>query len=702
MTRRPSCLGLFAGVLFACASPSAAQTGTPACGGTRTPEARSEEGVVVVTASRHEERLMNAPVTMTVIPAEAIDCSPSPNLTGLLRVVPGMHTTQTSARDVNIASRAATGTLVDSLLVLLDGRSIYQDFFGLVMWDFLPIDTSEIKQVEVIRGPASAVWGANAMTGVVNVISKTPRELAGSSATVRFGQHDRTRSGEPFDGGSLVTVNALHAAILDDRLAYKVSAGFLTEEPFLRPEGAVPGSSTAYPTFTNRGTRQHRLDARADYDFDDGRRKLVLAGGLTSTRGIIHTGLGPLDINTGVLKYGRVAFVRDRLAVQFFVNDLDGHAPFLVQSGTDGQPLQFDITNQAYNVDVSNTHLLGSHHLLAYGGNIRHNTFQISIAPGGHTRTEGGAYLQDQVVFSDRVRLFIGSRVDQFGLLDTPVFSPRTALIIQPGPRQSIRFSFNRAFQAPSFLNNFLDTAFLSTVNLGAAGTFRFPSAGFGNRDLEPERLTAFEAGYIVALGRITLDAAYYAHRIRDSVSFTQTAVYTAAKPPPGWPLPLETLDNLAAGGRGLPSEFSYQNFDRFTTRGIEVAADAELAPWVRGFANYSWLADPIPRGFDVSELNLPSNHKVNLGATYTRHRFFSSATASIMSGAFWQDVLDNRFHGWTKAYALVDAAAGVRSADGSMTVVIRAANLANSVSQQHVFGDLIRRTASAEVRFEF
>ena len=111
-----------------------------------------------------------------------------------MRAVPGVNVSQTSARDVNVTPRAATGTLSDSLLVLLEGRSIYQDFFGAVLWIFLPIQPEEIKQIEVIRSPASAVWGANAMSGVVNVISKPPREMRGTSIGIRFGQFDRTRS----------------------------------------------------------------------------------------------------------------------------------------------------------------------------------------------------------------------------------------------------------------------------------------------------------------------------------------------------------------------------------------------------------------------------------------------------------------------------------------------------------------------------
>jgi outer membrane cobalamin receptor len=155
------------------------------------PDEPSLDDVVVVTASRREEQLVNAPATMTVITEETIATAPALSITDMLRRVPGLNIVVTSARDVNVTSRGATGTLSDSTLVLLDGRSIYQDFFGSVLWDFVPIDMSEIKRIEVIRGPASAVWGANAMTGVINVITKTPREMPGTTVAVRFGQFDR-------------------------------------------------------------------------------------------------------------------------------------------------------------------------------------------------------------------------------------------------------------------------------------------------------------------------------------------------------------------------------------------------------------------------------------------------------------------------------------------------------------------------------
>ena len=159
--------------------------------------------VTVVTASRQKELLLNAPATVTVLTKEMIGRAPVQNVTDLLRLVPGLNTVQSSARDVNVTSREATGTLADSMLVLLDGRSIYQDFFGFVAWDFLPIDVQEIEQIEILRGPASAVWGANAMTGVINIITKKPCEMQGTRIAIRFGQFDRSSRDGSFDGGGL-------------------------------------------------------------------------------------------------------------------------------------------------------------------------------------------------------------------------------------------------------------------------------------------------------------------------------------------------------------------------------------------------------------------------------------------------------------------------------------------------------------------
>src|SRR5439155_19827654 len=197
-----------AGLVLALAAPVAAQSGGPAEPAASQASSKPQdsqnqeqqpvvyEEQVVVSASKAEQQLVNAPAAVSIIDSETIQNSPATNMGDLLRAVPGLNVSQTSARDVNITTRGATSTLATSQLALVDGRSIYLDFFGMVMWDLVPTNPNDIKQIEVIRGPASAVWGANAMTGVVNVITKSPRELAaeggGNSVTFGLGGFDRS------------------------------------------------------------------------------------------------------------------------------------------------------------------------------------------------------------------------------------------------------------------------------------------------------------------------------------------------------------------------------------------------------------------------------------------------------------------------------------------------------------------------------
>ena len=197
---------------------------------------------------------------MSVITSQAIETAPSANFAELLRTIPGVNITQVSARDINVTSRAATGTLATGQLALLDGRTLYQDFFGFVMWDFLPVNFNEVKQVEVIRGPASAVWGANALYGVVNVISKTPREMQGTSATFGFGGFDRPDA----DAGSLWYVSGTYADAPNDRWSYKLSGGGYSQDALARPTGEIPcdnssvcsGQGTGvYPPFRTAAPR---------------------------------------------------------------------------------------------------------------------------------------------------------------------------------------------------------------------------------------------------------------------------------------------------------------------------------------------------------------------------------------------------------------------------------------------------------------
>jgi iron complex outermembrane receptor protein len=679
------------------------------------------EETVVVSASRNEEKLINAPATMTVIGPETIRSAPTQNFAELLRTVPGVNVTQVSARDINVTSRGATGTLSTGTLALLDGRSLYQDFFGFVMWDFLPVNLNEIKQIEVIRGPASAVWGANALNGVVNVITKSPREMQGTSAILGVGGFDRPSggTGSSTGSGTLFYISGTHAQAVNDRVAFKLSAGGYTQDPYGRPTGTIPCDRPAvciatrkdFPAYNNQGTTQPKFDARVDYDYPDG-RKLTFSGGVAGTDGIMHTGIGPFDINNGtVMGYGKVNFTRKGLKAGFFTNVLNGDAANLLTRDTSGKPIGFTFLTKTFDFEASNVQVKNNH-VVTYGGNLRFNAFDMSLAPKAENRTEGGGYIQDEIFLSKTFRLVAGGRVDRFDYLDTAVFSPRVTFMMKPQESQTFRISYNRAYRSPSVINNFLDVTIAEPIDLTPFAVlnpalrgqiYPLPIRSTGNTSLKETSVDAYEIGYsgVVAKGRAIVSAAFYVNKTKDDIFFTELTNerYNAANPPPGWPLPAFTVA-LVPGGT-LPAHFTYLNFGKQTQKGFELGVNSTLNQYAGMFVNYSYQAQP-KANFPLTELNLPAKNRFNIGVNFNRSRYLADLTVTYSDSAFWQDVLDDRYHGTTKSYTLVNGGFAVKWANNRITTAVKGMNLANQAIQQHVFGDIIKRQVVAELRVNF
>jgi iron complex outermembrane receptor protein len=673
------------------------------------------EEQVVVTASKVEQQLVNAPATVSVVTADVIASTPATNYAELLRGVPGVNLAQTSARDFNITMRGASSTLATSTLAVLDGRSLYLDFFGFVAWDLLPVNPNELRQIEVIRGPASAVWGANAMNGVVNFISKTPRELDGNSVTLQFGQFGRSPDGgEQLESGSLFGINGTHARAINDRWAYKISAGGYTSDAFARPVGPIPnGTGTQYPNFSNQGTTQPKFDTRVDYDAPN--YKLVFAGGYSGTDGIFHTGIGPFDATGVGVGYGTMRYSRGGLKFNFFTNILNGDANGLLAIGTNGRPIPFAFNTRTFDFELGNINTIGTRNVLSYGGNVRFNSFDLSIAPRGDNRQEIGVYVQDEIFLNNYVRLSLGARIDKFGSIEDPVFSPRAALILKPTANNAVRISFNKAFRSPSLINNYLETTIINQLNLGlinpalAGVNYNFPVRAIGNEALTEESTESFEVAYTgIINNRATVSAAVYFTTDRDQIFFTQTGRYRASGPPPGWPLPAVVLEVLpppcataVCTTGGLPSEFSYRNLGTTKNKGFELGLDGAVSRALNVFVNYSYQAEPEP-DFALSEINLPPQNRFNAGFSFSQGMFLGNLSATYVDDAFWQDVLDARFAGPTDAYTQVNGAVGVKFAGDRVTASVKAINLLDEDIQSHVFGDFLKRQVIGELRFQF
>ena len=352
-----------------------------------------------------------------------------------------MNVTQVSARDINVTSRGATGTLATGQLALLDGRSLYQDFFGFVMWDFLPVNFNEIKQIEVIRGPASAVWGANALNGVVNVITKSPREMQGTSAVARLRRRSTAANG---GGRGLAVVRQRHARaggqrslglqdfggrLLAGSAAHARPARFRATGPRSAPARAAPIRRSR-----NQGTTQPKFDARVDYDYADGAQAVVLRRRRRHRRHHAHRHrpVRHHERHGDGLRQGELHASKGFRA-GFFTNILNGDADnLLTGDAVTGQPIAFDFNTKTYDFEASNVQTFAAKHVVSYGGNLRFNRFDLSIAPNADNRTEFGGYVQDEIFLSNMFRWIVGARVDRFDYLDDFVFSPRTTFMIKP------------------------------------------------------------------------------------------------------------------------------------------------------------------------------------------------------------------------------------------------------------------------------
>lgn len=715
---------------------------------------------VVVSASRIEQEIVNAPAAITVLDVEQIEGQASGNFADLVRQAPGVNVTQLSNRDFNVTSRAASGTLATSQLVLVDGRSVYQDFFGFVAWDLISVGLEDLERVEVVNGPASAVWGANAMSGVVNLITRAPRDSEGTTLDLRYGRFDRTVPGADQDPGSLLSGTLTHARAVSDTLAYRVSASFTQQDAFARPQGEIPnGSGTLYPSVAALDTRLPKLDVRVDWDAPDRSSGLRVTGGYAGTQGILHSGLGPLEIRPGGrMGYGRVQYLRDSMEFGAFVNHTAADFDLLLVQGPGGNKIESQLDTTTYDLSFKDTRFLGTRQILSYGASARFISLDLGIAPLGSSRNEQGAYVNNEIFFGDRVRWIVGARADRISTVDRFVISPRTTLMLKPTPEHSIRFSYGQAFRAPSLTNSYLQVdvttpaefdlrpafrGFLPWLTipdsaLPAPVTYRVPFVSRGSLELEPETLTAWEVGWAGALtDRIGGSAAFYLSTTRNVIDFTDTEFWSATRVPDGWresfaettdfvarlagTLPPGTLpESVAAVGRDagalipllatladvqLPAVFTYVNRESIRNRGVELGLHAELAEAVHGYVNYSWQDDPEATGYseaEMAELPQPAKHRVNAGLNAGIGVVNLGVTASYQGRAFWTDVLTSDYHGWTEPFTMVNTSLSVDLLEGRLRPGVRVVNLLNQDIQQHIFGDVLKRQIIGQLRFRF
>ena len=371
-----------------------------------------------------------------------------------------------------------------------------------------------------------------------------------------------------------------------------------------------------------------------------------------------------------------------------------------------GKAITFAFDTSTYDFELSNVQTFAAKHVVSYGGNLRFNQFDLSIAPLADNRVEFGVYGQDEIFLSKYFRAIVGGRLDRFDYLNDVVFSPRATFMVKPTEDQTFRVSYNRAYRSPSVINNFLDVTIgrpASLAALGGPANYVLPLDIVGNPDLT-EQVTRCLRGRLLGRAdeaggrergvlREQVEGRHPVHRRRDrQVHRNQSAAELAAA---------AAIINFIPG-RSLPGRFTYLNFGHYTQKGFELGVNSPVNRYLDAFANYSWQGTPDPEDFPLSELNIPAKNRFNLGIGVNYGRFLGNVSFNYSGSAFWQDVLDDPYHGTTDGYTLVNGGFGVKWAHDRVTTSIKVINLTNDDIQQHVFGDILKRQIVGELRVQF
>jgi iron complex outermembrane receptor protein len=593
--------------------------------------------VEVTSVSKKEEQLFRAPSAIYVLTRSDIRRSGAMSIPDLLRLVPGLSVAQIDSSEWAVTSRGFNNLLSNKLLVLVDGRSVYNPVFSGVYWDIQTLPLEDIDRIEVIRGPGATVWGANAVNGVINIISRETSDTQGGYVT----------SG----GGSL-----------EQGFGSLRYGGRLGTKSYYRVYGRYSdhGQTKTAGSSSNAGDRWRLAQGgfRADLKLSPA-DSLLLSGNVSSAT-IGQISVQPIAVNSNELTSVPTNAIA-RSAVSSWTHKRSPRSSMtLTASFSEGRRQSSWLTAQYSTGDIDFQHRFSParRHDLVWGVGQRFwtdredGTFMVSFTPNHDRGFLTNAFIQDEMTIGPRLNLTVGSKLEHDSVSGFNL-QPNARLSWTPTSAQNIWAAVSRAVRAPSRVD--------LNIRVNYA-TFQGPSdlpivlSTFGNPAFRPEHETAYEVGYRTVLpSRIQVDTtAFYSiyHDLRRNVPFT--FVETAPGPP-----------HLVVASR-------FENDARATTSGVETAARWTLLPSWRLDAAYSWFtadfgandagnqknaASPAHQWRFASGNNLPWSLRFDLNVfrvgslaafsipAYTRvdERLYHQFSPQLSLGIVGQNLLDAR-----------------------------------------------------------
>jgi outer membrane receptor for ferrienterochelin and colicins len=424
-----------------------------------------EQVVTTATGGAQPERIQDSPNPISVVTASQIAERPSASITDHLKSVPGLSISTGGIAQANIVSRGFNNAFSTQMLMLQDYR--YAGVPSLrVNVPLLATGTNEdIDRIEVLQGPAAAIYGPNSGNGVLHVITKSPFQSAGTTMTVDGGERSMVR-------GSLRNAGIF----ADEKLAYKISGEYLTatdfkyidpNEPtvYSSTDTRIPPERRGKPVEHDFDLRKFAGEARLDYHPTEN-TQLISTGGysLIGSGREITTTFGAAQVkNWSYLNLQERLHHKQFFAQVFYDKSNSGNS-----SGTDPNGTYYLRTGIPV-VDRSSILAGQAQQGMEYGrtrfvvgGEYLATRPQTEGTIDGRNESrddinEYGGYLQTTTSLVPKLDLLAAARVDANSRIQGSQFSPRAALIFKPDSNNTFRLTFNRAYSSPTSFSFFLD-----------------------------------------------------------------------------------------------------------------------------------------------------------------------------------------------------------------------------------------------------
>jgi iron complex outermembrane receptor protein len=580
--------------------------------------------VEVTSVSKKEQKLSRTAAAVFVINHEDIRRSGAENLPDVLRMAPGVEVARIDANAWAITIRGFNSRFSNKVLVLVDGRSVYTPSFSGVYWDQLDMPLEDIERIEVIRGPGATVWGANAVNGVINIITKsskvTPGGLASASVSSDPDSRNMLRYGGALSSGpgpsGTYRAFAKYSRIADREMPNgasgvddwsRIHGGFRTDWDL----SAHDSLTVQGDLFSNRGSQsRHQWFYPAPSDPPFAQTWASAGGNLLSRWN--HTSAGGSDMS---LQAYYDTYRRDDLGIPE--------------------------SEKTFDLDFRQHVAAGSRQDLVFGGGYRTSIsivppgYQISLTPAKRTDSLYNAFIQDEIRVADRLWLTLGTKVEHNDYTGFE-YEPSARLAWTPTSRQTFWAAASRAIRQPS----------LEEVSINAE-VLAYPIGPntlletrlLGNPRFRSEELRDYEIGYRTQWTRnVSLDVTAFLSFYRHLGTFEPQ------------------VSNVLVGPAGvlvMAPVFS-DNKGSATTYGSEVALNWKVNSRWRVEPGYSFLrvdAHLDPTSGDTGLVTLAGNaspHTVQV-------RSFLNLSSKLQwdHALYWMQKLPN---GLTPSYARLDS----------------------------------------------